>query len=192
LEAILLPDTGKGERRTRLRTIRLPESLERALEKEATDEGSTVNAEINSTLSQHFVWDKKAKEFGFASIHKTLLTSMLEGLDDEMLARIGREVMTPLWKEMAEYWSQDSSPDGILNHLMDRSRFNPHHQTRITREENTYTVVLRHDFGPKWSILTKNALQELVRQSFHTEPQITAGESVVTAHFKVNPRKSPT
>ena len=187
-----MPNANKDERRSVLKTIRLPESLVRSLAKEAVEEGTTVNADVNSILSQHFEWHKKAQEFGFASIHQTLIKSMLEGLDDETLARMGREVMAPLWREMAEYWSQDSSPDGILNHLMFRSKFNPHHQTRITREENAYTVVLRHDFGPRWSIVTKNALQELVRQSFHAEPRITAGESVVTARFKVNPRKSPT
>lgn len=187
-----MPRADLGERKTHLKTFRLPESLVLSLGKEAADEGTTVNANVNSIIREHFEWHKKAQEFGFASIHKTLLKSMLEGLDDETLTRIGREVMAPLWKEMAEYWSQDSSPDGTLNHLMARSKFNPHHQTRITREENTYTVILRHDFGPRWSILTKSALQELVRQSFHAEPRITVGESVVTARFKVNPRNLPT
>lgn len=187
-----MSEPSKDERKTRLKTVRLPESLVRSLEKEAAEEGTTVNADVNSILSHHFDWHKKAQEFGFASIHKTLLKSMLEGLDDETLARIGREVMTPLWKEMADYWSQDSSPDGTLKHLMFRSKFNPHHQTRMTREENTYTVVLHHDFGPRWNIMTKNALQEFVRKSFHVEPRITVGESVVTARFKVNPLNLPT
>ena len=180
------------KRKTRLKTIRISESLARSLEKEAADEGTTVNANINSILGEHIDWHKKAQEFGFAAIPKQLFKSMLEGMDDETLARIGREVMPSVWKEIAEYWSGDSSPDGILNRLTERSKFTPHFRTRITREEDAYTIVMHHDFGPKWSIVTRNALQEFVRKSFHVEPRISVGESVITARFEVNPRNSPT
>jgi hypothetical protein len=191
-EAILLSKADMGERKTRLKTVRLPESLVRSLEKEATEEGTTVNADINSILSQHFDWHKKAREFGIAAIPKPLLKRMLEGLDDEELARIGREVIPPLWKEMAEFWSGDSSPDGILNFQNMRAKFNPNNRTKTTREEGMYVVVFHHDFGPKWSILLKNGLQEFVRKSFQVEPRISVGESVVTLRFKANPRNSPT
>ena len=177
-----------GERKTRLKTIRLSESLERSLVKEAADEGTTVNAYVNSVLSRHLNWDKKLEEFGIAEIPKSMLKSLLEGCNDETLARIGRESYA-VRKEMAEFFFQDSSPDGILNLLATRSRFNPKNQTRVTKEEDNYTIVMRHDFGPKWSIIVKNGLEGLVKQSFHAEPRISQGESVITARFKVNPRR---
>jgi len=153
--------------------------------KEAADEGTTVNALANSILGGYFDWDKKAREFGFISLHKSIFMRLIEELDDETLARIGREVLTATWKEMAEFWLQDSSPEKILEVLNMRSKINPARlRTRITKEEDTYTIVLRHDFGPKWSIVEKGALQELVRKSFLVEPRISVGELVVTARFK--------
>ncbi len=187
-----MPKANMSERKTHLKTIRLSESLVRSLEKEAADEGTSVNADVNSILSQHFDWDKKAEEFGFYSIPIRLLKNILEGLDDEALARLGREVLPALWKEMAEFFSQDSSLDGMVKFQTMRSKFNPHNHTRVTQDEGEYTIVWRHDFGPKWSIVVKNAIQQFVRKSFHAEPRISVGESVVTAHFKVNPRNSPT
>jgi hypothetical protein len=92
---------------------------------------------------------------------------------------------------MAEFFFGDSSPKGILHLLTTRSRFNPKNQTRVTEEEGKYVIVMRHDLGPKWSIIAKNGLEELVRQSFHVEPRISAGESVITARFKVNPLNLP-
>jgi len=191
-EAALLSDASKDERKTRLRSIRVSESLAHSLQKEAADEGTTVNAEINSILSQHFDWHKKAQEFGIAAIPKPLLKSMLEGLDDETLARIGREVIPALWKEIAEFWSLDSSLNGILEFQSVRSKSNPNDRIRVTQEENRYAIVLSHDLGPKWSIIMKNALQEYVNRSFHVEPRMSQGESVVTARFKVNSRDPPT
>jgi hypothetical protein len=186
-----LSNASKDERKTTLKTIRISESLARSLEKEADDGGVTVNADINSILSRHFTWHKRIREFGIAEIPKPLLKGLLEGCDDDTLARIGREIGPALWKEIAEFWIQDSSPDRMLDLEASWSKFNPNFQTSVTREEGAYTITMRHDLGPKWSIITKNALQEFARKSFHVEPRISAGESVVTARFKVNPRSLP-
>ena len=146
---------------------------------------------VNSILSQHFDWNKKAQEFGFIAVPKSVFMSLIEGLDDEKLARIGKEVIPATWKEMAEFWLQDSSPDAILYRLLARFKSSPYSRTKVTKEGDTYTIVMSHDFGPKWSIASKSALQEFVRQSFHVEPRISQGDSVVTARFKVNPRDLP-
>jgi Rad3-related DNA helicase len=182
-----LSNDDKDKHKTHLRTFRLSESLERSLEKEAADEGTTVNADVNSILSQHFSWVKKAEEFGFYSIPIRLLRDILEKLDDEALAQLGREVLPALWKEMAEFFSQDSSLDGMVRFQAMRSKFNPHNETRVMLDGDVYTIVWRHDFGPKWSIVVKSAAQEFVRKSFHVEPRMNIGESVVTARFKVKP-----
>jgi hypothetical protein len=187
-----LTNAGESERKTHIRTIRLSESLERSLEKEAADEGTTVNADINSILIRHFKWDKTAREFGVAELPKALLKSILEGCDDETLARIGREVGLPVLKEMAEFWTNDSSPSGMLDFQTERAKFDPNLQTKVTQEGGTYTITIRHDYGPKWSIITKSVLQDFVRQSFHVEPRMNQGTSVITARFKVSPRSLPT
>lgn len=180
------------KRRTHLRTLRFSESLARSLQKEAADEGTTVNALANSILSQYFDWDLKAREFGFISLHRPIFMRLIEELDDETLVRIGQEALFATWKEMAEFWLQDSSPERVLEVLNMRSKINPDRlRTKVTKEEDTYTIVLHHDFGPKWSIVERSALQEFVRKMFLVEPRISAGESVVTARFKVRPRNLP-
>ena len=189
-KAILTSNAGKDERKTHLRTIRFPESLVRSLEKEAADEGTTVNALANSIISGYFDWTKKAREFGFLALHKPILIGLVEQLDDEALDRIGREIMAASWKEMAEFWFQDSSPNDILNALIMRSKFDSKISTRITQEEGMYTIVLRHDYGPKWSTVVAGALREFVKQSFHVEPRMSKGESVITARFKTHPQAS--
>jgi hypothetical protein len=188
----LLPKANVNERKTVLKAFRFSESLARSLEKEAADQGISVSALVNSIAREHYEWGKKVSEFGFAEVPKSLFKAILAGVDDEKLARIGREVVPTLWKEMAEFWTQDSSPEGILRFQTLRSKFNPANQTKVTQEEGNYTIVLRHDFGPKWSVIVKNGLQETVKELFHVEPRFSQGDSVVMARFKVNPRKSPT
>ena len=184
----LSANAGKRERRSRLRTMRFPESLVRSLQKEAADEGSNANSLANSIISRYFDWDKRAREFGFITVHKPTLMRLIEMADDEGMAQMGREVILATWKEIAEFWVQGSTPEKILEALTMRSKFDPNTRARVTREEGEYWVVLRHDFGPKYSIALKSAIQELAKQASLAEPQISEGESVVTARFKVNPR----
>jgi hypothetical protein len=180
------------ERKTVLKTIRISESLARSLEKEAADEGTTVNADINSIISRHFSWDKKVGEFGFVTVPKLTFKSLIEGLDDETLARIGREVIPTMFEEMAELWFQDSTPEKILDAINARFKFDALMRAKTTKEGDVYTVVFRHDLGPKWSILSESAARELTKRFLHVEPQVSRGESVVTARFKLKPRNSPT
>lgn len=187
-----MSNSDKDERKTRLRTFRLTESLAHSLEKEAVEEGTTANALANSIMNEYFDWGKKAREFGFISLHKSILMSLIEELDDKTLTRIGRETMATMWKEMAEFFLGDSSPEKMLEALSMRSKINPDKlRTRITKEEDTYTIVCRHDFGPKLSIVLASSLQELVRKSFLVEPRVNQGESVVTVSFKAKPKSLP-
>jgi hypothetical protein len=128
----------------------------------------------------------KMQDYGFVMVPRHLFRAFLEKLDDEKLAQLGREVMPGLLKEMAEWWQQDSTPEGMLRYLGLRGRpYSDDVQTTTVKEGGTYTIVHRHNYGPRWSILIRSAFQELVRKSFHAEPQISVGESVVTARFKV-------
>ena len=120
-----MSNASKNERRTHLRTFRFSESLARSLQKEAADEGTTVNALANSILSGYFDWGKKAREFGFISLHKPIFMRLIDELDDETLARLGREVMVASWREMAEFFLQDSSREKVLEVLSMRSKINP-------------------------------------------------------------------
>jgi len=181
-----------NERKTILRTVRLSESSARSLQKEAADAGTTVNALINSIVSRHFNWDERVEQFGFVAVPKSVFMSLIEGLDDKTLARIGREVVPASYEEMAEFWFQDSTPDKILDAISLRFRFNTSMRATITKEGDVYTVVLRHDLGPKWSIVAESAARELTKRYFHVKPRISRGESIVTGRFKVNPRNSPT
>jgi hypothetical protein len=170
-----------------LKTIRIPESIS-ALQKKAADEGTTVNAQINSIIRENVGWNSKAKEFGVATVPKSVFISLTEAVDDEELSRIGREVAPPAWKQMSEFWFQDPSPERIVDLLSLWSKFNPDFRTEITQKDDVYSIVLKHDFGQKWSILARSAIHEFVTKTFSIEPEMSVGASVITARFRINPK----
>ena len=180
-----VPSGTTHQRKTTLRTFRFPEELARALEAEAENQGMTLNALVSSILTKHIDWDAKAAKFGFIPAYKPIFTGAIQMLDDGSLDRIGRTVLPAMWREMASFWFQDSSADKILELLSMRSRHLPYIQTEVKRQGRTCTIVTHHDLGPKWSVVLHGAFDELVRQTFHTQPAINAGDTVVTVEFSV-------
>jgi hypothetical protein len=169
-------------RKTVLKTFRFSEDLMCSLENEAKEEGTTINALVNTVITQHLEWEIKARRFGYTPMYKPLLRVLIESLDEESLAQTGK-VIPDMWKEMAEFWFQDSSGEKILDFLSFRSRYVPQMQAEVRRADHKHMVVYHHDLGPKWSFVMQNALDELVRRSFRTPPAIDTGETVVTALF---------
>jgi hypothetical protein len=166
--------------------------LARSLQKDAVDESTTVNALINTILSQYYGWGKMAREFGLVAINKPIFMRLIEEANEETLVRLGQQEILSTWKEMAEYWLQDSTPDKMLEVLRLRAKFDRQTESRTTLDKDTYTIVFRNDYGPKFSIAAESALREFVKQSFLVEPKISRGATVVTARFKVRPRNLPT
>jgi hypothetical protein len=189
------PSTPNGttphQRKTTLRTFRFTEELVHALEAEAEEQGTTVNALVSSILSKHAEWDSKAAKFGFVLVYKPIFMELLQGMDNGSLDRVGRTVVPAMWKEMASFWFGDSSENKILDLLSMRSRHLPYIQTEVKKEGRVYTIVSHHDLGPKWSIVLHGALDEMIRKSFHVQPTITMGDTVVTAEFSVPQSTDP-
>jgi hypothetical protein len=170
-------------RKTTLRTFRFTEELARTLDAEAQEQGMTLNALVSSILTKYVEWDAKAAKFGYIPTYKPIFEGLLQASDDESLDKMGRTVLAPMWKEMASFWYHDSSERRILDLLSMRSRHLPYVQTEVRNDGRKYTIVTHHDLGPKWSVVLHGALDELVRKSFHAQPMITVGDTVVTVEF---------
>lgn len=185
-----MSDPGVDKDETMVKTIRIPASIGHSLKTRAEYDGMTINAEVNSIIRQDLDWHRKMEEYGFVLIPRQLFRAVIEKLDDDALALLGREVIPTLFKEMVEWWQQDSSPEGMLSYLKLRGRPYTNSTTTVTREGDRYTIVHRHDYGPKWSVIIQGAMQEFVRKSFQAEPQVSVGESVVVGRFKVDQQES--
>lgn len=92
---------------------------------------------------------------------------------------------------MAEFWLHGSTPGRMLELLRIRERLDSKTESKVMRDGDAYTIMFRNDYGPKYSIVAESAILEFVRKSFHVEPRISRGDSLVTAHFKVHLQNPP-
>lgn len=181
-----MPDeSGSKARRTALKTFRLPVGLIEFLEKEAERRNTTVNALVSTILLENASWEARARDFGFVPIYRLLFRRLYEELEDDALDKIGREVVYGMWKEMAQYWFQDSSPQKILEILSSRYRTLPFVQTEVKNQAGVVMVMAHHDLGPKGAVMLRGALDALARVSFQSQPKIDVGDTLVTLEFPV-------
>lgn len=166
---------GINRHKTVLKTFRFSEEIMGLLEKEAEEEGTTINALAGSIVTHHLEWEVKAERFGFVELSKPTFKAMIEALDDEALERIGRDVIPDVWREKAEFWFQDSSAERVLDFLSLESRHLPYLQIEVRKRGSSRTIVFHHDLCPKWSVVMRCALNEVVRRIFLAQPTITGG-----------------
>ena len=177
-------DEHEDEKESVVRTFRLPVKRDRLLTEEAKEKGITLNAMMNSVLTEHQDWLKRATESGFVWIHRSSYRAIIEELDDETLRRIGRTVVPEWVEDMSRYMFQSTDPERILDTLEVRYTHDPLMRVNFIREKGNYTLVFTHDMGPKFSILAEAVTKELVTKYFRVEPETTRGESVVTVKFR--------
>jgi Lhr-like helicase len=179
------PETGAKSRRTVLKTLRLPEELALSLEKEAEEEGTTLNALCSSALTKHVEWWSRAQKLGFISTSKAMFKSVLEATDDDRLAIAVRENMPTAWKDMAMFWFGNTSLDTMIRLFTNIFKYGWEVDMSIKTKDKEYTVVLSHELGPKFSLVLMNAIDELFRKESHIQPKFEVENAMVTVHFSV-------
>jgi hypothetical protein len=176
---------------TGLKTFRLPVALVEALEKEAEDRGMSSNALASSILTRHVNWDRKAEKFGYMSIYKPYLVNLVKSMDDKELERIGREVLPSEMKDLAQFMLGGTSPKQVLEAFGLLGRFMTNSNVEIKTDGEDYRLTIHHDLGPKWNLLSKAGLDELVRNSFKSQPTFTIGETIIEVRFSLSRPPQP-
>ncbi|MDA4127180.1 MAG: hypothetical protein OK452_08285 [Thaumarchaeota archaeon] len=171
------------KKRTAVKTFRLPEDVLDFLEKEAEDEGTTLNALVSSILIRHSEWGSMARKLGMISVSKSLLQAALESSRDEELVATSRKILPQGWKDMAMFKFHDFSLESMIQLFKLLTKYGYEADMDVNRVGNKYMISFRHALGPKFSLLLKNAIDELLRVSFHIQPTIETSDASVAVTF---------
>ena len=171
------------KRKTVLKTFRFQEELVQALEKEAEEESTSLNALVATALARHSEWVSKARKIGMVHISKTLFETVLEAADAEKLSLLVRQRMPVVLKDMAMFWFQDESLEGIVRLLTLIARFSWGQDLAVYKDGRHYVVSMKHGFGPRFSQVLKDEIDELLRSIYHIQPKVEVSDSLVTFTF---------
>lgn len=144
---------------TLLKTIRISESVDNLLKKDAASKKMTTNALIQSILLKYLEWDRYAERYGFISMTHDTVKTLFERMDDEKLLQASRELGNRVPKDILLFWFGKSGLRGFLKYVTLLSEYAAFAHFDITKEDSEYVVTAHHNMGPKWSVYLRNFLE---------------------------------
>lgn len=165
-----------GIEKSKLTTVRLPRWLHESVSREAKDEHVGFNTIVNRLLQKHVEWDRSAKSFGLITVPRDLLVSLIGAVSLSERPSI-KEQLVQTMKEMNDFWSPSSGPQGWLEFLTLFSRYGGLGTLRIT--DSGKTVHLRHELGMEASRMLGEVLQSLAMRS-KLESKVNLEENSLT------------
>jgi antitoxin component of RelBE/YafQ-DinJ toxin-antitoxin module len=103
-----------GRRRTTVRSIRIDDDVDRVLKEDAESIGISVNSLISMILTKYIEWDRLASRYGFVSMTKEELRSILNSIDRDKLAVAAEELGSEIPKSLMLSWFKEYNLETFL------------------------------------------------------------------------------
>ena len=137
-----------------IRTVRIPATMDKALQKIAKGKSTSVNALVEASLTKLIEFDQFADELEFASVRKVMLVKGLDYLSDDQVVEFGIWTAKESGSELLKFYHGDDDLDSVIQ-IMESvfskygRMFTFHHEI----EGRTHTIMMTHRLSRKWSIL---------------------------------------
>jgi hypothetical protein len=177
--------TRKARYKTRLRTIRLPVSIDSTLEEEAEKRGMTMNSFIVSILERYSEWDMLAEKFRFITFPMEMVREEYSIIKDrDSLKRLARELGSKMPKELILFWFKEVSLESFLKYLTLQSKFQRYAEYEIAHHNEKIVVIAKHNLGPNWSVWLGAYLEEAIKTNLGVVPRVESTDNTVKIEFE--------
>jgi len=136
-----------------IRTVRIPEALDRALRKVAEEKNTSVNALAEACLTRLIEFDQYADELDYAMVRKEFLIKGLEYLTEDEIREFGRWTAMEVGSETLRFYGASPNPGSVI-HTYESiiSKYGRLYNFRHEVEGKNHSITLSHKMGQKWSL----------------------------------------
>jgi len=158
------------------------------LEKDAQEQNLSANALISKIMTRYVEWDRNVEKTSFTIISSHLFKALIDEVSEEKLDEIGRTLVYQAVKELAMVEFGKTDFDTLLNTVFLLSKYDT--SLRLSapsssenRVDSQYIMTMRHDWGPKGSVLLRGFFDNIVRSELGKQPTISFTDDVITVSF---------
>ena len=173
----------KRKRKSVLRVSRITEDMDRLLQKDAEEKGTSVNALINSIFTRYAEWDRYAARFGYVSIGKDLLVSILVATDEKKLVEIADKLGGELTRQFLLFWFKRVNLETFLAYVSLVCRYGGIAKYEMEFARNEYTITTIHELGMPWSNFLKHFIDHGLRDNLGIVAQFDVSRNSVVGKF---------
>jgi predicted transcriptional regulator len=181
-----------------IRTVRIPEALDKALRKVAEERNTSVNALIEASLAKFIEFDQYVEELDYGMVRKMFLVRGLEYLSEDEIRELARWSAMELGSETLRFYNAYPKLDAVL-HTYESiiAKYGRLYTFRHEVEGRNHTIFLSHRMGKNWSIFFEENLKTIfgrlgIDLETETSTNLVRGRFVEksTAPSSIGPRKA--
>jgi hypothetical protein len=152
---------------------------------EAGNRNVSVNSLAASILDKYFEWDMLAEKFRFITLPHQMLAALVDALDNEKLAQLGKEAGRVIPKEVMLFWFKTVDLETFTSYLAFHSKYLHTAEYKILREGKNVVVTAHHQLSDKWSVWLKSYLIEAIRVNLGVIPQAEVSTKTIRLEFNI-------
>jgi antitoxin component of RelBE/YafQ-DinJ toxin-antitoxin module len=175
-----------GRRRTTVRSIRIDDNVDRVLKEDAESIGISVNSLISMILTKYIKWDRLASRYGFVSITKEELRSILNSVDRDKLAVAAEELGSEIPKSLMLFWFKEYNLDVFLQYLSMICSFGGVAEYEVNVSGYIYTLAIHHDLGRNYSEYLARFFGKTLKSIIKADPEVMVNGNEVVLKFDIH------
>ena len=163
------------------RTVRIDRIVDSRIVALADKERLSTNFLVNKALRRYVEWEAEAEHFGFVSVPNSIVGKTFDYLTEEQARDFGGWAGKNKIPEIVSFWFKKLDIENSLKTLdLMGTQYGRAFRFEYSFDGKTYTLILKHDMGPKasafYSELVKSLfdMQGLRAETMETEDQIVS------------------
>ena len=135
-----------------IRTVRIPEALDKAIRRLAEDRNESVNALVEACLIRFVEFDQYAEELDYGMVRKLFLVKGLDYLTEDEIRELARWSAMELGAETLRFYDAYPKVDAVL-HIYEHviSKYGRLYKFHHEAEGKNHTILISHKMGKNWS-----------------------------------------
>lgn len=144
-------------------TFRLNSSVLDKLSKRADLQKTSLNVLVNQILCNYIEWDADAIKAGWVPTQRTILTKLIDALDEKVISEIAEQSAKSSGKDSILYMYGKYNLENLLKNIRSKAQRSGF-SIKEYEENQNLEIVIQHDLGWKWSIFFKFYYQEILHE----------------------------
>jgi len=145
-----------------IRSVRIPEELDKSIRKAAADRNESVNALVEACLTKFVEFDQYIDVLDYGAVRKVFLVKGLEYLSEDEIREFARWAAMELGSETLRFYNAYPKVNSVL-HIYEHviAKYGRLYTFRHEAEGKNHTIILSHRMGKNWSIFFEENLKTI-------------------------------
>ncbi len=166
-------------RRTVLKSFRIPREIDEILAGDAKEEGRTLTELHNSLLARYVSFDRFARKFGFVTLSRGTFKAIIDALPEDKLRELAISQSSRI-EELVIFWFKKKDLDAVMAAIDLFSRHLHMFEYTTSRSDGELVVTMRTDLGKKAALFASLYWERGIARVLGATPKVEVSNDQVT------------